>query len=136
MNENIIEVSNLHMREFCILNLATGEEKYSREQKEELTYGGHYFRDEKTFFVLYPTKEGPFIFYEGKTYPITKDLTINVVKNGKNRIFTISEYEIEIHYKEYRYLNFDAWSREEDIDLFYIIFIEYKTESFYKEHTK
>ena len=134
MSKNTIEVANLQIYEFCALDLATGHKKYSKEKSNRGVYTGHYFRDEKTFFALYPTKKGPFIFYEGKTYPITSDLTINVVKNGKNRIFTIAEYGIEIHYIKPPYIDFDSYSPEEREDLFYGISVEYKTEKFYKEH--
>ena len=113
-----------------------GRKKYSKKPEEKLVYNGLYFRDEKTFFALCASAEGPLIFYEGKTYPITKDLTINVVKNGKNRIFTIEEYGIEIHYIEPPYIDFDSYSPEENEDLFYGILIKYKTEKFYEQHTK
>ena len=135
MSENIIEISNLEIHEYCILELDTGHKKYSKEKKNNGVYTGFYFRDEKTFFALYATAAGPFIYYKGKAYPIKRELTIDLVKNGKNRIFTIAEYGIEIHYTESRYINFDSYSPEENIDLFYRILIKYRTEKFYTWYT-
>ena len=130
-----IEVSNIEIYEFCMLNIITGEKVFSGEKKVS-GFTGLYFRNEDTFFALYPTEDGPVAWYDGKEYPITKALTISVIKNDKKRGFSINEYGISIAYKESKFLDFDSWSTEIDVDLFYMIEQRYKTSEFYEQYTK
>lgn len=132
--KNVVELSNIEIHEHCMLNLKTGEKEYNRGKKKIPYFTGVYFRDENTFFALYPTKSGPIIYYEGDKYPLKKELQIDLIKTENNRIFSIKEYNISIKYKPSLYVGFDVWS-EEDVDLFYQIEHSYKNEDFYKKFT-
>lgn len=76
------------------------------------------------------------MYYDGKEYPLNKDLHIKVVKQGKLREFFIEEYDIDIKYHTFKYLDFDVWSTEMDVDLFYQIEQSYKDDEYYKKFTK
>lgn len=134
--ENVIELSNIEIYEHCMLNLNTGKKTYNKEKKQINSFTGLYFKDENTFFALYPTENGPIMYYEGKKYPLKKDLDIRLVKEGKLRKFLIREYNICIQYNTSPYIDFDVWSGEEDVDLFYQIFKQYRNEEYYKMFTK
>lgn len=130
-----IEIVNVEIYERCILNISTGEKYFSKNAiLKEFT--GSYHRDDKNFMALYPTTEGPVIYYGGIEYPIKKNLHIYVKKNGKDREFFINEYNIHICYKESEYLNWDVWSTEIDVDLYWKISQLYKNDGFYKKYTK
>jgi len=130
----IIELKNYEIYEFCALNRKTGEKNFYKKAK---LYGftGLYFKDNDNFLAIFPTSNGPISYYKGKEYPINKDLTIVVQKEGKNRKFEIKEYNITINYIEPKYIGFDEWSSEIDIDLFYMISQQYKEDEFYKQFT-
>jgi len=95
-----------------------------------------YFKDENTFFALYPTENGPTMYYKGKEYPLKKDLHISLKKMGKQREFRIEEYNICIQYRTSPYIGFDVWSEEKDVDLFYQIEQSYKNDEYLKSFTK
>ena len=133
--KNTLELVNLEKYEFCILDKTTGEVDYYTEPKQS-GYRGIYFWDERTFFALYPTKEGPAVWYKGKEYPITRDLTIVVTRDGKNRNFSIKEYGISIDYLERECIAFDIWSGGIDLDPFFRLEQRYKADDFYENHTK
>ena len=134
-NENrIVELSNIEIHEHCILNIKTGEIEYN---KNIIPYHkGSYFKDEKTFFALYPTESGPMMFYKKKEYPLKKNLHISLKKKDKWRRFHIWEYGIHIKYRTSRYIGFDVWSTEMDVDLFYRIEQSYKTDEFYEKYAR
>jgi hypothetical protein len=131
---NTIEIKNIEILEFCVLNLTTGIKKYSKET-HRTSFSGEYFRDSRTFFALYPTSNGPRIYYKRKQYPITPELTISIQKNGVLRIFQIQEYGIRINYRQSKYLGLDVWSTEMDVDIFYFLEQSYKTPEFYERYT-
>lgn len=130
----IYELSNLEIKEYCMLNIKTGEMIFS-DQKSNPKFTGLYFRDEITFFAIYPTKLGPEIYYNGNVYPIHKKLSISLKKNNKNREFCIYDYGINIKYKESSYIGVDVWSDEEDVDLFFMIQQRYQSNDFYEQYT-
>lgn len=136
MNDTVIELSNIEIYEHCILNLMTGEKEYNKGKKRIPCFTGLYFKNGDIFFALYPTKNGPLMYYEGKEYPLNKDLHISLVKKEKTREFCIEEYNICIRYHTSPYIGFDVWSDEEDVDLFYQIERSYKNDEYYKKFTK
>lgn len=136
MNDIVIELSNLEIYEICILNVKTGEKEFNKGKKQIPCYTGSYFRDEKTFFALYPTEKGPIMYYEGIEYPLKKDLHIRLKKEGKSREFCIEEYNICINYFASPYIGMDVWSEEKYVDLFYQIEQSYKKDEYYEKFTK
>lgn len=134
MSNKIIEVKNVEINEYCLLNTVTGEKRFLKKSTTS-GFEGSYFKENNTFFAIYPTKDGPYIFYKNKNYPISPGLTIVLEVRGKNRTFKIIEYNIEIHYIESKFMGFDVWSEEIDIDLFYMITQSYKDNSFYTKFT-
>ncbi len=136
MNNAMIELSNVEIYEHCMLNVRTGEKEYNKGKKRMPYYMGEYFRDENTFFALYPVGNGLIMYYEGKEYPLRKDLHISLEKKGKLREFRIEEYKICINYHASPYIGFDVWSEEKDVDLFYRIEQSYKDDDFYKKYTE
>ena len=133
---NLIELSNIEIYEHCMLNIKTGEKEYNKGKKKIPYFTGLYFEDEDTFFALYPTENGPMMYYNGKEYLLKKDLHICLEKKEESREFYIEEYNIQIKYHTSPYIGFDAWSEEKDIDLFYQIEQSYKNEEYYKKFTK
>lgn len=130
-----IELKHIEIGECCMLNCITGEKFfYKKPIKNEFT--GLYFRDESQFFAIYPTDKGPMMYYENKEYPLLPNLNIFVNKMGDWREFCIKEYDINIRYRTSKYIGFDVWSEEEDVDLFYQIAQSYKCESYHKKFTK
>lgn len=132
--KNTIELSNIEIAEYCMLNTLTGKRVY-RKKKKFPYFTGLYFRDENTFFALYPTVNGPMMYFDNREYSLHPDLHISLERNGKNRTFFINEYNICIRYLESKYLNFDVWSTEPDVDLFYQICSSYKEKSYYEKFT-
>ena len=134
--DKIIELTNIEKPvECCTLDILTGKTAFYRGNKKIPGFTGLYFKDNNNFFAIYPTKNGPTIFYEGKEYEINKDLSIVLLKKDKNRIFQINDYNIEVNYMESPFIGFDAWSDEIDVDLFFMIEQSYKEQSFYDKYT-
>lgn len=131
-----VELRNIEIYLCCKLDLSTGERSYCKLSEKTKGFTGLYFEDDNNFFAIYPTKNGPIMYYDGKEYPLTKDLHIKVVKQGKLRQFFIEEYDIDIKYHTSKYLNFDIWSTEMDVDLFYQIEQSYKNDEYYKKFTR
>ena len=73
MNDTVIELSNIEIHEHCMLNKRTGEREYSKGKKQIPYFTGLYFKAENTFFALYPTENGPIMYYEGKEYPKSQE---------------------------------------------------------------
>lgn len=132
--EYLHKLTNLETHKYCLLNIKTGGMIFSN-QKSNNKFTGLYFKDEATFFAIYPTKLGPEIYYNENVYRIYPELTISLKKIGKDREFCIQEYNIIIRYKESFYIGTDIWSEEDDIDLFFIIKQRYKSNEFYKQYT-
>ena len=135
-NENVLELFHIEIYERCLLNIKTGEKKFDKGKWQVPYFQGLYFRDEDTFFALYPTENGPMMYYEGREYPLKKDLHIRLTKMDKLRKFCIDEYHICIQYHTSPYIGFDVWSEEEDVDLFYQIEQSYKNDDYYKKYTR
>ena len=136
MKNTIIELSNIEIYKHCMLNRETGEREYNNGKKQTPYFSGFYYEEDNLFFALFPTKNGPVMFYEGKEYILTKDLHIRVIKNENEREFCIDEYNIFIKYHTSQYIGFDVWSEEEDVDLFYQIEKMYKNDDYYKKFTR
>lgn len=135
MDEKIIELSNIEIYEHCILDVNTGKKEYNNLQKKTPYFTGLYFKDDITFFAIYPTLKGPMMYFEGREYVLHPKLHILFERNGKQRSFCIEEYNIHIQYHESKYLDFDSWSTEADVDLFYQIYSSYKEKSYYEKFT-
>lgn len=135
-NQELIELSNVEIFEYCILNINSGIKSFYKEKKKIPQYTGAYFKDDKTFFALYPTESGPMMYFKGKEYPLKKNLHISLKKKDKWRRFHIWEYGIHIKYRTSRYIGFDVWSTEMDVDLFYRIEQSYKTDEFYEKYAR
>ena len=130
-----IELKNIEIGEYCMLDIFTGDKTfYDKPSIKEFT--GLYFKDISTFFALYPTPNGPMMYYERKEYPLKKELHISVTRMEDLREFCIEEYNIHIKYHASKYIGFDAWSEEEDVDLFYQIEQAYQKDEYYKKFTK
>ncbi|MGN0494671.1 MAG: hypothetical protein ACI4GW_00450 [Lachnospiraceae bacterium] len=76
------------------------------------------------------------MYYEGKEYPLKKNLHISLKKTEKLREFCIEEYNIYIKYYTSPYIGFDVWSDEKDVDLFYQIEQSYRNDEYIKRYTK
>lgn len=131
-----VELRNIEIYLCCKLDLSTGERSYCNLSEKTKGFTGLYFEDDNNFFAIYPTKNGPIMYYDGKEYPLNKDLHIKMVKQGKLRELFIEEYDIDIKYHTSKYLDFDVWSTEMDVDLFYQIEQSYKDDEYYKKFTK
>ena len=136
MIDAVVELSNIEIHEHCMLNRITGEREYNNGKKQMPYFTGKYFKEENIFFALYPTDNGPIMYYEGKEYPLKKDLHIYLTKTEKSREFRIEEYNICIQYRTSQYVGFEVWSDEKDVDLFYQIEQSYKDNEYYKKFTK
>lgn len=132
----IIELSNIEIYEHCILDIRTGKKDFNKDKKKIPNFTGLYFKDEKNFFAIYPTENGPIMYYGDKEYPLNKKLHIKLKKMGDWREFSIEDYDIHIRYRTSKYIGFDVWSEEEDVDLFYQIEKYYKSDEYYKKFTK
>lgn len=130
-----IEVNDIEISEYCKIDIETGKKEFYKGYSPFPRISGLYFKDEKTFFALYPTEKGPMMYYEEVEYPLHKNLHINLVVTEPWRTFSIEEYGIYIRYRTSKYLGFDVWSEEEDVDLFYQIMKYYKDDEFYKKYT-
>lgn len=132
---NIVDLINLENFHCCKLNILTGEKVFcQRTEKKTKGFTGLYFMDERIFFAIYPTENGPIMYYEGNEYALNKELHITLRKNGKNRTFRIDEYNIRIDYFESPFIGMDVWSDEEDVDLFYQIAKFYRDDEYYKDY--
>jgi len=131
-----VEVTNLETGEYCMLNILSGDKSFYKTEKQIPYFTGLYFRDKDTFFALYPTEDGPIMYYGGNEYPLNKKLHIKLRKMGDWREFCIEDYDIHIKYRTSKYIGFDVWSEEEDVDLFYQIEKYYKSDEYYKKFTK
>ncbi len=118
-----------------MLEIQGGNKEFYRNKKRFPNFTGFYFKDEKTFFALYPTEKGPMMYYNEIEYPLYKNLHINLAIEEPWRTFSIIEYDIYIKYRTSKYLGFDVWSEEEDVDLFYRIQKYYQDDDFYKKYT-
>ena len=135
----MVELANYGVMEFCILDIETGK-VYHLEKPQYSHFTGWYFSDGNTFFGVYPDgrkkRNIPIVFtawYRGKEYPIHKGLTIEWEKDGKDRIFKIQDYGIEIHYQESPFIGIGEWlSDEDDVDLFCMIAQRYRDDEFYE----
>lgn len=134
--EKIIELTNIEICEYCMLDISTGEMKFYKDSKKIKGFTGLFFRDEENFFAIYPSDIGPILYYKGKDYQLKKELHIKLTKMDKWREFLIEEYSIRIKYQTSQYIGFDAWSEEKDVDLFYQIEQSYKNDEYYKKFTK
>lgn len=76
------------------------------------------------------------MYYNQKEYPLKKELHISLKKMGEWREFNIQEYNIHLRYRTSKYIGFDVWSDEKDVDLFYQIEQSYKNDEYYKKFTK
>ncbi len=133
--KTIVELSNWEIHSFCALNIVTGEKEFYKDKVHKGCFTGFYFSNENTFFALYPTENGPRIFFENKEYVINKNLSMKIVQKNKDRKFLLKDYNIEIDYKESKYLDFDVWSMEMDVDLFYKLEQSYLDNKFYEDYT-
>ena len=142
-----IELASYSVYEHCKFDRSQNPTEYYRSRLISGEHTGLYYRgdaprflrsphDDKTFFALYPSPDGPMIFFEGKNYRLHKDLDIQVHKDGKKRRFEIQDYGISINYPEADDIRFDIWSDEIDLDLFYKIEQQYKDDDFYKRYTR
>ncbi len=136
MTDTVIELSNIEIHEHCMLNIRTGKKEYNKGKKQIPYFTGVFFKNDDVFFALYPTENGPIMYFEGKEYPLKKDLHIGLKKIEKSREFYIEEYNMYIKYATSPYIGFDAWSEETDVDLFYQIEQSYKNDEYYKKFTK
>ena len=133
---NTQELTNLEMPiECCTLEAETGKLTFYKGNKKTQDFTGLYFKDDNSFFAIYPSVNGPLIFFNGKEFAINKNLSITLSKQDKIRIFKINDYGIEIHYLKSPYIGFDSWSDEIDVDLFCMIEQKYKEQSFYERYT-
>lgn len=131
-----IELKNIECFEFCLLDLDTGEIKFNKGTPQIKGFTGLYYHKYDLFFAIFPTNDGPFIYYNNSLYAINKNLKIECTNYGNMGIFKIYDYGISIQYEYSKYLGIDSWSNKEDIDLFYRISNEYKKDFFYELYTK
>jgi hypothetical protein len=136
INKRIIDLKNVDLSiSNYLLNIATGEREFYKGKNKTPNFHGVFFEDEKTFFALYSSISGPKIFYQGKEYDINKELNVCLTDRDGAHKFTISEYGINIVYKDSDLLDWDWWSTRDGIDIFYILDRDYKTDEFYDWYT-
>ena len=128
-----IFLKNIEIFEFCTLNILTNQKIYSCSYSK---FNGLYYKSDSVFFALFATKNGPAIYYKNAIFPLNENLNIHLKKEDKQRIFYIDEYNIKIIYNESKYMGFDIWSNEIDVDLFYLIEKSYKSKEFYVKYTE
>ena len=121
--------------ECCTLETGTGQLAFYKGDKKTPGFTGLFFKDDNSFFAIYPSRNGPLIFYNGKEFEINKMLSITLSKQDEIRIFKINDYAIQISYLKSPYIGFDSWSDEIDVDLFFMIEQKYKEQSFYERYT-
>lgn len=136
VTDTVVYLINVEIFEFCQLNLLTGEKIFFQKDKSKKRVAGQYYKDEKTFFALIFINDNRVMYFDNKIYKLDKDLHISVEKNGEWRKFTVLEYNINILYHTSKYIGFDVWSTEEDVDLFYQISRQYKNDNYYKKYIK
>lgn len=105
---NVVELLNIEHFNCCKLNIVTGEKEFCKGSEKVDGFTGLYFMDNENFFAIYPTKNGPMMYYEGQEYPLNKDLNIHLVKMENCREFLIQEYNIKIKYRVSEYIGFDV----------------------------
>jgi len=132
-----IELKNYGVSEYCILDTSNKSITFSNTSKtpESTAFTGLYFRDDNTFFAIYPSEDGPTVFFGGKEYAINEALTITLSKDGQSRTFRIDDYGIEVRYLTSPYIGLDPWSEEIYVDLFFMIAQRYKDQDFYDRFT-
>lgn len=135
MMKDVVELLNIEIFRCCKLNLKTGEMLFCDGSKKVKGFTGLYFMDADNFFAIYPSSEGPIMYYKKKKYALHKDLHISLTKMGEWREFHILEYDIYIRYQTSKYIGFDVWSDEIDVDLFYQIEQSYKKDEYYRKFT-
>jgi len=148
--DRLIELSHVEISEYCLLNLGNGSTTFYRGKKKIPSFTGFYYCENRETFLgstselpndgtkiiaLYPTPDGPRFYYEGKEYIIHPNLNIQLRKKGKKRKFKNKDYGIKIDYLESKWINWDSWSTEIDVDLFYMIEQLYKNQEFYDQYT-
>lgn len=131
-----IELTNVECVEYCLLDLETGHKEFYRNNALIDEFSGLFYKTDELFLGLFPTIEGPMLYYNSRIYPIYRDLIIELKEDDNSGEFRIVDYGIDIKYDYSKFLGFDVWSNKEDIDLFYIIYNKYKTDSFYRQYTK
>ena len=131
-----IELTNIECLEYCLLDLKTGHKKFYRNNSLVDEFSGVFYKTDDLFVGLFPTIEGPVFYHNNNLYPIRRDLNIELVEGDNSGEFRIPEYEIDIKYDYSKFLGFDVWSNKEDVDIFFIIYSKYKTDSFYRQYTK
>ena len=130
-----VEVANIEIfNEYCVIDKESGEVVFSNTSQVP-GFTGLYFKDDSTFFAIYPTEHGPTVFFGGKEYAINEALTITLSKDGQSRTFRIDDYGIVISYLTSPYIGLDCWSDEIDVDLFFMIEQRYKNQDFYDQYT-
>ena len=123
---------------YCELDvISKSVKKYPKGCRPSGDYvcNGLYYENDRIFFAIYKTANGPMLCCNEKVYPLTSELTISVDKMGDSRHFSIKEYGIEIDYPTSEFIDMDVWSAEEDVDLFVSIANNYHNREFYERYT-
>jgi hypothetical protein len=69
MEENSIELANVEINKYCLLDILSGNIQFYDKPKQK-GFTGLYFDNGNVFFAIFPTRKGPMIFYKGSTYLI------------------------------------------------------------------
>jgi len=131
MANTILYLSNVEIFEYCEFDRSIKKIVSMKKERPD-KIDGLFFRQGEIFVALYWYNARPVLFFEGKEYMLNKNLNIQLEKDDHKRVFKIIDYEMEVHYKESKYINMDDWSNEIDIDLFCKIIESYKTDEFYE----
>ena len=120
-----ILLKNWERHEIAEFSRNAGVVRYCKPQKKTV---GFYFKQNENFLALYFAEDinEVVMFFKGDEYRLHDKLDISWHKHGKDRIFKVANYNIEIHYKESEFLDMDVWSTEIDVDLLFKIFSHYK----------
>ena len=92
----VVELSNIEIHEHCMLNRITGEREYNNEKKQMPYFTGLYFEEENVFFALYPTENGPIMYYEGKEYPIKAGENFSFAKGGMHSVKATKQFKMAL----------------------------------------
>ena len=133
---NGVKLANIEIAEHCYLDIQKKYIEFIPGFGNTRGFSGLYYRHEDLFFALLKTKQGPTMYYREALYLVKPELHIELVCEENSRVFRVQEYSISISYPTSKYIDFDIWSTEDDVDLFAQIFHGYQTEDFYKRYTE
>ncbi|NQX67320.1 hypothetical protein HQN90_14460 [Paenibacillus alba] len=93
---------------------------------------GYYSRVGNTYFGVFATINGPFLFINNSIHRFDSNVKINLIvgKNENEVTFILGTTQFSMQYPREKFVNYDVWSDEEIVDFFQWIKIQSTSESF------